>query len=1338
MSDIPSDSSDPPPSYLPTRAKVKFELKWISELISNRVSTPSLRFICDFERDETNAFYYVIYFQVDGSYLNFGYDLVVYDTAKAYVTEETLVSAFGFTAGITVSCSVGVRSSRNGRTGYLVSSEGFYAGIKMLNHSVTVERGKSGSVYFEQTIPFGCMYYPSLVQSICTLNLHITRMSTENTCSSNTIHHRGQCALELPGLTKSTGVSSDTWTSQIHDFKMVSIESERSYYRLSNHQFLFNLETSSSHHQFWRNSQSDKLLEVLVSEGEETRNWQGRKCQVYCDPHMLSFDGMNYELQYKGKFMLFKSESPPMQIYLPTGAVVSVRHRSNGLLDIDITPTVHEFKRNISGLCGDFNGTVENDCVSKNGNMPCDEPFQGQRGYRYHPNSFTESYKQYGKCNNNRKEVRCTAMQRRLIRKKRQVESTDDMQGHSITKRSTVIDETEAIRLCTEALKTVTNEACSDIGVNATGIEINNCAADLMLTGDGNWTKYAVDRSEAICLETIEKNTTLQEEYPEISNIIRNNTCPLNCSERGSCTNGKCECEEGFASEDCSFDLNTPLQIYGLDNDGLCDIDEGCGFVVVEGLEFPSDRNYTCQFSGRMTMVGEIYQTLEVFNVSADHQSIFEIICDIPDIDVPVNRLGIEYNVSVAMDGFEFGDAINFVVINTICQNYNNISGNISFYIQNGFCFINGTCYPEGAYKENALCLECKPNENVYTWSKSSSEDCVVSDKDTLDSNTNFMVVVVSAAGGFLFVCLLIFVMCCIYKKKNKSRQELSDITISESVHGKEELPSLAWLNEDMLISNILTKAKNKASLPKKNKRTKNPDIRNPKHDSHVTEDHSTSYISNASLKSTEGCDKERKKEISIQVKQASSNGVFTDTDERISSVATPNEEDSRDRILSRVEKETGRTNSNQRTQIKTDVGSTDLRSREREPALLESMLQSITSEGTGKRKKKKRKRDRRKVQPESMISEFAIVTEDENDRRAQKKSKKRKKERRKEISHPLRHADPLSDFCGDEEEGVPSVAVQIDEVSRSRIEMKTEHGTARTNSVQNTKILEIDFNDGMTMVSDFCDEDEGVPSVAVPIDEVSRSRIEMKTEHGTARTYSVQNTKILELDFNDGMNIAKTLITDVNSNDLQRRGDTKEREPALSESMMQSNTSKATGKRKTKKRRDRKKKAPESPIGAADFVTEQHNDRRCKKKSKKIKKEQRKEQKRKSKHANSVGFCSNEDKGVPCEEAPEEEFSRNKIEMEAENEEARKRSNQKIQIIDSQSTDPDSKDDLYKAYLPMTNVATNNSLSREDTREREPTLLESILRLNPPKGTGKRKTKKRRKKRKNVHPIFL
>ncbi|XP_021376768.1 uncharacterized protein LOC110465342 [Mizuhopecten yessoensis] len=933
--DIPSDSNEPPPSYLPTTVKIKYELHWVDVPNENRAEKPSLRFFCDFDKDETNLLYYVIYFHVDGSYVNLGADLVVQEVAEAYVTEEQLFTMFGFTAGITISCSVGVRSSRNGRTGTLVISAGFYAGIMMMNHSVSVERGKGGSVYFQQTVPFGCMYHPSNGERGCTLTVYILKTSSENMCTSNTIRHHNKCAKELTGVTKTANVGSDTWIPTLYEFDIVPVDSKLGTYSLLNNQFVFKLQTQRPRHQFWRNAISDQV-NVNVFDAADGKFWQGKRCQVYCDPHMKSFDGMAYELQYQGKFMLLKSENPPMQvqvqitscngnnrtpycacglvavagkdvfqiytcnghrdinyksckdgvlkvdrksskiykIYLPTGATIRVSVRTRGLLDIDITPTVHEYKGRITGLCGDLDGNVANDCVSKGGSMPCRDISNSRWSYYYHPNIFTRSYRlseednllnvkpntdflepypapyqmcvcpqnsielgdetpvdsyiestlcssrQYASCTDSRQEVRCTVTDRRVLRKKRQADSPDDVYLHNITKRSVVINESEAIQLCTDALTTVTNEACSDIGVNASSTEIDNCAADLMLTGDGNWTRYAVDRSETHCLETLEKNTTLQEEYPEISNIIRNNTCSNNCSERGSCSNGKCECEEGFASEDCSFDLNAPLVLYGLDNEGLCDIDDECTFVVVEGLDFPTDQNYTCQFSGRETLVGEMYHTLETANVSAQHQSLFEIICDLPEIHVPTDRLGIEYNVSVAMDGFDFGDVINFVVINAACQYFINDSGVIRFYIQEGFCYINRACHPKGSYKENALCLECKPEESVYTWSNSSSEDCVVSDQNTRDPDTTLeyiIVPVVTVVAGLGFVCLIIGVMLCFCKSKQKSNQMINDISLADPHDEEKEIFSIAWPSKDILQDGIQTEAVNKTKRSKSN-----------------------------------------------------------------------------------------------------------------------------------------------------------------------------------------------------------------------------------------------------------------------------------------------------------------------------------------------------------------------------------------------------------------------------------------------------------------------------------------------------------------------------------------
>ncbi|XP_069134682.1 uncharacterized protein [Argopecten irradians] len=1035
-----STKEDSPPCYQPANVKVKFDLQWNNSLMPHNENEfevrPFLRFICDFERYENNAYFYVIYFYVDGSYVNFGTELMVYDTAEASVTEDTLMSKFGFKAGITISCTVGARISSNGQTGSLGTSEGFYAGIKLLNQSISIERGQSSTVYFEQTVPFGCTLSSSLAVSTgdCKLKLSIIKTSTEDVCHSNTIQHRGLDAIEIQGLT--TATDSDIWTPQSYSFELVSVESMKGIYGLTTLQFLFHIEASSSHHQFWEHVTSDSV-QVNVNGGTDDHIWQGKYCYVVCDPHMRSFDGMHYELQYGGSFLLFKHENIPIQvqdeitscngnrrtpycacgvvvaagrdvfeiylcngqrgiryksclddvltvvkksnanyeIYLPTGSVIHVWLRMRyGLIDIHITPTVHEYRERISGLCGNFDGNIANDCVSKGGSLPCQEPLSSR--WVYHPNTFTQSYslnptdnllntdidtdslpsypqshktcnndingtsqcssKQYATCSNPEKQVKCTTNKQTLWRKNH----TNTYPHPDINNQTAVFNESAAVRLCTEALNTVTNEACSQIGFNSVSDEIYNCAADLLLTGDEHWIKFAIDRSESLCLETLEKNTTLQEENPDISNIIRNNTCPLNCSERGSCSNGKCMCQERFASDDCSFDLSKPLEILGIESGDLYNIDDGYSYVVVEGLEFPSDVDIICQFSCQVTLVGEISHTLDVLNVTADLNTLFAIICELPVIDTPTDRLGIEYSVSVAVDGFGFSEAINFVVIDTACQYHVNSSGVITFYIKDGFCFINGTCYPEGSYKEDALCLECRPREDLYMWSNSTKEDCIVSDTETLDPASDVITIVISAVTGSLFACIFICVLWCIFKKTNMSNQVKRTISVNDSCNNNDKQTTIASQYSNIEESRVQIEPENETKR--------------------------------------------------------------TNLDSDIN-LYTPN-----------VEKGYKFWVSNE-NQPATDTGANNLSIREDGQECDSEQPSNISAdEGRRKKKKTKRKRKRRKIEPECSIGDLAIITEEYNDRWEQNKSRRKSKRQKQDISHRLNKTNKADDKCNE------------------------------------------------------------------------------------------------------------------------------------------------------------------------------------------------------------------------------------------------------------------------------------------------------------------------------------
>ncbi|XP_069134570.1 DNA ligase 1-like [Argopecten irradians] len=614
----------------------------------------------------------------------------------------------------------------------------------------------------------------------------------------------------------------------------------------------------------------------------------------------------------------------------------------------------------------------------------------------------------------------------------------------------------------------------------------------------------------------------------------------------------------------------------------------------------------------QQTLVGEISHTLDVSNVTADPNTLFAIICELPVIDTPFDRLGIEYNVSVALDGFEFSEAINFVVIDTACQDFLNSSGKITFHIKDGFCFINGTCYPEGSYKENALCLECKPRENLHMWSNSTNEDCVVSDKATTDPASDVIIIVISAITGSLSVCLLVCVLWCFCKKKNESKQVVENISINDDVDEDEGKPCIAWLNDEELNTSGQMDEKSKSWRPKWNQRTKIPETPSDKQKPQGIDTQNSAHTANESVKCVEFADLVQHRKTSNHVqrtvsvndvfgrddKQTSIFNLFATVKESTIQIDTENGKANMDGdiTLDTPSTDTGFKfwiyNENQST---TYIGTNDL-SRIGNSEAVESEQPSNVSADKESQQKKKKKRKRRKIEPELSIGDLAIITEDDNDRREKKKSRKKSKRQKKEISHHLNETNTAGE-C-DDNEGIPRASVSNEGTSGSRTDVRTGNDDSKADALTDSHIIIVRPSTDPNL--DFVKTYEvGLNNeISKRSTETNEPEIVNQTPNPNLR---MPDNSGAEQDLNDDtFTTPPPEVRVAITNPFLKDDVLAASEQTLLESILQLDMPENKRKSKKKKRREHQGEELESAIVDRDVMTEEQHTRRRKKKSKK------------------------------------------------------------------------------------------------------------------------------------------
>ncbi|XP_035664410.1 von Willebrand factor D and EGF domain-containing protein-like [Branchiostoma floridae] len=289
----------------------------------------------------------------------------------------------------------------------------------------------------------------------------------------------------------------------------------------------------------------------------------------------------------------------------------------------------------------------------------------------------------------------------------------------------------EVRKICISNLLNATvGEVCGDVLGNKVNNIIEICIKDVLLTDDTSWARDALPLLEAQCEEAALRDVSLWEKDEQgvlVPNrkITRFLNCPNSCSGHGACTDDGCLCDAGFTSYDCSVSQNEAPQVFGLEQNGLCDIRMApCTRVGALGRGFRNQPGMGCLVAPVTYSEGSWRLSGAAIFTQATFVNFRSVSCEIPASPVTVSGGRSETsgwqikvpNFFVSNDGSTFSEAALFVTYDSVCQDCDqSIPGLCK--IKNNTCIINGRCYGSREPRPGNKCEQCLPHKSTENWS---------------------------------------------------------------------------------------------------------------------------------------------------------------------------------------------------------------------------------------------------------------------------------------------------------------------------------------------------------------------------------------------------------------------------------------------------------------------------------------------------------------------------------------------------------------------------------------------------------------------------------------------
>ncbi|XP_055995820.1 von Willebrand factor D and EGF domain-containing protein-like [Ostrea edulis] len=275
---------------VPTNTTEKPTIRYGFEKIIERYAFESFYFECSFQTLQDDAYFYQIHWFANGQNIRVMQPVKRGHIAQSRWTLDTDLPTFN----VNVSCAVSLMYGQDQKAGPMSSrSDEFFAGIKVSPQSIIIPRGHTGQVDLSLTVPIPCSFrnIQDSKPENCHLDLEVYLPSFD-TCTPK-INSQGRCAVSI---------RKDDWNKSNG---LVVRHDDDALYKLY-HYYEIHLRTVPLiGAKMWRGI---ILPPIKVTITEASTVWQGRSCYAHTTSHMKTFDGIKYDNQNDGTFIMYRSQ----------------------------------------------------------------------------------------------------------------------------------------------------------------------------------------------------------------------------------------------------------------------------------------------------------------------------------------------------------------------------------------------------------------------------------------------------------------------------------------------------------------------------------------------------------------------------------------------------------------------------------------------------------------------------------------------------------------------------------------------------------------------------------------------------------------------------------------------------------------------------------------------------------------------------------------------------------------------------------------------------------------------------------------------------------------------